>query len=134
MLVEGKAESVDLMEVQSIAFVRDFNLNDKSEPERLGRRQFQGRPRSPGLWVRLHLPGNDLLEGMTEFDVTMMNSLLEDGGLMLTPPDGRSNTLRLFLPRHRIVSIEVLGWITTTAKPSAPKRSVAEDQPVLFER
>lgn len=122
----GKVTRFDLSEIQWIAYVRDFNLDDLAEPERMGRKSFLGRPRQGGLWLRLRLKGEEEIEGVADFDLAGLESLVEDRGLMLTPPDGRGNTLRLFVPRSSVVGLEVLGWIaagakTAAAKPKKPK-------------
>jgi hypothetical protein len=106
----GKLVSVSLEEVKWICFVRDFQSGDAQQPERLLRKTFAARPRSQGLWVRARLKDNDVLEGLTQNDV----SLLE--GLFLAPPDTRSNTQRIYLPRQAVAELEILAVIKTGAR------------------
>ena len=130
----GKVNSFALNSIQWIAYVRDFNLDDPGDPERLGRRSFPGRPRLGGLWLRLTLLDGQPLEGVTDFDLTALNALAEDQGLTMSPPDGRSNTLRLFLPRTSLRAVEVLGWIGAAPRVPRPTRPkpADDDQPGLF--
>jgi hypothetical protein len=115
--------------------VRDFNLDDPLDPERIGRKSFPSRPRADGLWLKLTFRNDDVLEGLANFDIGFTDSLLEDRGLFLTPPDLRANTQRLFVPRAALRSLEVLGFVTApskrlTAKPAA--RVTADTQTKLF--
>jgi hypothetical protein len=103
----GKLVSVHMAEVKWICFVRDFQSGDINQPERLLRKTFVTRPRSQGLWVRARLKDNDLIEGLAQNDLT----LLEGDGLFLVPPDTRSNTQRIFLPRQAVAELDVLAVI-----------------------
>lgn len=128
--LEGRILPIPFASVRSIAFVRDFNLADKLDPERLTRRTFLARPRAEGLWLRLTLLGGtsspDLLEGLAPLDLTLLDNLLDDRGLFLLPPDIRSNTQRLYIPRHAIATLQLLAVITT---PSKPKPEPTSDSP-----
>jgi hypothetical protein len=108
--LDGKVLRVSLDQVKWICFVRDFVSGDN--PERLTRRAFSARPRTEGLWLRLRLRDNDTLEGHAANDLT----LLDPGGLMLTPPDTRSNTQRIFVPRGSISELTVVAVIGTPSK------------------
>src|ERR1700678_2294096 len=103
----GKLVSVPMAEAKWICFVRDFQSGDANQPERLLRKTFVTRPRSQGLWVRARLKDNDLIEGLAQNDLTM----LDGEGLFLTPPDTRSNTQRIFLPRQAVTELDVLAVI-----------------------
>ena len=105
----GKLISVHMSEVKWICFVRDFQSGDVHQPERLLRKTFVTRPRSQGLWVRARLKDNDLIEGLAQNDVT----LLEGDGLFLIPPDTRSNTQRIFLPRQAVAELDLVAVIKT---------------------
>ena len=112
----GKLISVHMAEVKWICFVRDFQSGDANQPERLLRKTFVTRPRSEGLWIRARLKDNDLIEGLAQNDL----SLLESEGLFLIPPDTRSNTQRIFLPRQAVSELDILAVIRTgTRRPSA---------------
>jgi hypothetical protein len=103
----GKLVSVHMSEVKWICFVRDFQSGDVNQPERLLRKTFVTRPRSQGLWIRARLKDNDLIEGLAQNDLTM----IDGEGLLLIPPDTRSNTQRIFLPRQAVTEMEVLAVI-----------------------
>lgn len=127
--LEGRILPIPLAEVRWIAFVRDFNLTDKAEPERLSRRTFLARPRSEGLWVRLKLAGGEMMEGLAPIDLSLLDGLIADGGLYLIPPDVRSNTQRLYIPRSVIVEAQLLAVITNPSKlkPVSSTKDVAQE-------
>jgi hypothetical protein len=134
--LEGRISPIPFETIRSIAYVRDFNLGDRDDPERLTRRTFLARPRSEGLWLRLTLSGTgspekDILEGLAPLDLSLIDALLEDRGFFLIPPDIRSNTQRLFIPRHAFTNLQILAVITTPSK-SKPSKSTPDDQPSLF--
>jgi hypothetical protein len=79
------------------------------------------------LWIRLTLTDGDELEGLAAND----RSLVEGAGLLLTPPDTRSNTQRIYVPRQAIQALEVLSLIgaasrkrTEAPKPSGEQRDL----------
>jgi len=131
MGVDGKVIPIVISEIRTIAYVRDFNLDDQSDPERMGRRTFAARPRGEGLWLRLSFNEMEPLEGLAEFGLGMMDSLMGEQGLFLTPPDTRGNTLRVFVPRAAIRAVEVLGYVTAPSKKAA--KAKVEGQAGLFE-
>jgi hypothetical protein len=98
----GKVVLIDLREVKSLDFVRDFN--DAASP---ARKTFTTRPRMEGLWVRLKFTDNDILEGMMPND---LNQLAPEGYL-ITPPDTRGNIQRIFVPKSALEEISVLAVI-----------------------
>jgi len=98
----GKVIFIDLREVKGVYFVRDF-----ADAESLGRKTFTTRPRSEGLWVRIEFVDNDVLEGLLPNDPT----LLTGEGYLIIPPDTRSNTQRIFVPRTAASSLTVLSVI-----------------------
>ncbi|HWG39991.1 MAG TPA: hypothetical protein VN658_05545 [Candidatus Acidoferrales bacterium] len=110
----GKVVWIDLGEVKSVDFVRDF-----SDTAVVGRKTFTTRPRTDGLWVRLKFTDNDVLEGLMANDLTQIN--LE--GFFITPPDTRGNTQRVFVPRSALQELNVLAVI---GRPEAHKK-IAED-------
>jgi hypothetical protein len=130
----GRVIPLLLSDIKMISYVRDFNLNDSLNPERLARRAFLARPRNEGLWVRLMFRTGDLLEGLAPIDRSLLDCLAEDHGLYLAPPDTRSNTQRLFVPRAAIAEFQLLAVITTPSKRPAPppKRTKDELQEELF--
>ena len=130
--LEGRLTPVRLAEVRWIAYVRDFNRDDSRDPERLIRRTFLARPRSEGLWVRITFAPGDVLEGLAPLDLGLLDGIAEDRGLFLMPPDARSNTQRLFVPRSAIAQMQVLAVVTTPSK-SKPAAPAPEAQESLFQ-
>jgi hypothetical protein len=114
--LDGKVASYSLIDVKWVCFVRDFNSGELNNPERLLRKTFAARPRSEGLWIKIRLQDGDLIEGLAANDA----SLVDQEGLFLTPPDTRSNTQRIFVPRTSIVELEVLAVISAAKKKAAP--------------
>lgn len=98
----GKLVQIELNEIKSVDFVRDFA--DGGSPPR---KTFTTRPRTEGLWVRLKFTDNDVLEGMMPND---LNQISPDG-FLLTPPDTRGNIQRVFVPRSALEEISVLAVI-----------------------
>lgn len=98
----GKVIYIDLREMKGVYFVRDFG-----DTEALGRKTFTTRPRSEGLWVRIEFVDNDILEGLLPNDLTLLNG----DGYLIIPPDTRSNTQRIFVPRSALSSLIVLAVI-----------------------
>ena len=123
MATDGRLTPYPIKTLKRIAYVRDFNLDDKVDPERIGRMTFPARPRGDGIWLKLIFRDDELLEGLTTLDLTFADTLLDDHGLFLTPPDPRSNTLRLFVPRIALRSIEVLGFVTAPSLRLAAQRA-----------
>jgi hypothetical protein len=76
--------------------------------------------------MRLTLTDGDEIEGLAANDL----SLVDSAGLMLTPPDTRSNTQRIYVPHKAIQSLEVLSLIGAPGRrqPAVPR----EVEPELF--
>jgi hypothetical protein len=138
--LSGRVLQIALSEIKHICYVRDFNLNDPMNPERLTRRTFLARPRTEGLWLRLTFQGQstpsnepEQFEGLAPLDVTLLDDILNDAGLFLIPPDVRSNTQRIYIPRSVIADLQLLAVITTPSrKKSAPGASTITLQEDLF--
>ena len=98
----GNVVTIDLKDIKVVYFVREFG--DADSPSR---KTFTTRPRTEGLWVRLRFKDNEILEGM------MPNDLLHEGGdgFFIIPPDTRSNTQRIFVPRAALAEMTVIGVI-----------------------
>ncbi len=120
----GRVVNMALGEIKMVSFVRDFNTADPN-PEHLLRKTFVARPRSPGLWLRLTFRDNDHLEGLAANDL----SLLESEGILLAPPDTRSNTQRIFVPRRALSELQVIAVIG----PARPRASASSVQRALQE-
>jgi len=123
--LSGRIISLSVIDIKSISYVRDFNLSDTVNPERLTRRTFLARPRTEGLWVRLTFRSGDLIEGLAPTDRSLLDALADDDGIFLTPPDTRSNTQRLYIPRAAIVEFQLLAVVTTPSR-SQPRPTPAE--------
>jgi hypothetical protein len=115
-IVEGKLEllntsgtvvAIDLNDIKGVYFVREFG-----DSEDLTRKTFTTRPRTEGLWVRLKFKDNETIEGMMPNDLTQNTS----DGFLINPPDLRSNTQRVFIPRSAISSMSVLAVIGATRR------------------
>jgi hypothetical protein len=61
----------------------------------------------------------DLLEGLAPTDRSLLDALVEDAGLFLTPPDTRSNTQRLYVPRAALSEVQLLAVVTTPSRRQA---------------
>ena len=123
----GKVLRIGWEQVKWVCSVREFPARDSANPERLLRKRFAIRPRTPGLWLRMPLTDGEELEGLAAND----RSLVEGAGLLLTPPDTRSHTQRIYVPRQAIQSLEVVSLIGAPGR----KRAVPPvDQPELFAR
>jgi hypothetical protein len=129
--LSGRVISLPLNDIKHICYVREFNLNDTANPERLVRRTFLAKPRSEGLWLRMTFRSGDLLEGLAPIDITLADDLINDTGLHLTPPDARSNTQRIFVPRTSLTELQLIAVITSPSRrkplPGASVPSMQED-------
>ena len=101
----GNVVAIDLKDIKAVYFVREFG--DFESPSR---KTFTSRPRTEGLWVRLKFKDNEVLEGMMPNDL----SLTTAEGFLINPPDLRSNTQRIFVPRTALESLTVLAVIGAT--------------------
>jgi len=126
----GKVLQMPWEAVKWVCYVRDFNMSsvDQSNPERLIQKRFAVRPRAAGLWLRMILTDGDELEGLAAND----RSLVDGAGLLLTPPDMRSNTQRIYVPRLAIQTLEVVGLIGAPSKRRPAAGPKPEEQPELF--
>lgn len=130
--LEGRVISVGLKDIKHICYVRDFNLNDSANPERLTRRTFLARPRAEGLWVRMTFRTGDMLEGLAATDVTLADDLISDDGIFVTPPDTRSNTQRIYVPRIALSELQLVAVITASARRKPLPSSLPSLQEDLF--
>jgi hypothetical protein len=126
----GKVVRVEWDQVKWVCYVRDFPSSgaDQANPERLARKRFALRPRTAGLWLRMTLNDGDELEGLAAND----RSLVDGSGLLLTPPDTRSNTQRIYVPRAAIQTLEVLSLIGAPSRKRTDEARREAEQPDLF--
>lgn len=121
---DGEHRSIELTDVKSVHFVREFV--ETFSPER---KVFLSRPKLDGLWVRLRFRDEDVMEGI------VANDLLDllDTGVQLTPPDLHGNTLRLFIPRSALAEVKVLGVVGVSRRgPADSRAATASSQSKLF--
>ena len=111
----GNVVGIDLKDIKSVYFVREFG-----DSESLLRKTFTSRPRTEGLWVRLKFKDKEVVEGLMPNDLSQQI----DEGFLVNPPDLRSNTQRIFVPRSALESLTVLAVIGATHR----KRRRPEDQ------
>lgn len=118
----GTGIRIQLSEIKAVFFVREFG-----DSEALIRKTFTSRPRVEGLWVRLRFRDGETLEGLMPNDLTQINA----DGFFVNPPDTRSNTQRIFVPRSALSELTVLAVIGGQGR----RRKAAEDarQVPLFE-
>lgn len=123
----GKLVSIGWDTVKWVCYVRELGSPEGTNPERLLQKKFSVRPRTHGLWLRLALKDGDELEGIAAND----RSLIEGRGVMLIPPDTRSNTQRIFVPQEAVERLEVVALIGA-ARRRAPGVRASIQQPELF--
>jgi hypothetical protein len=128
--LSGKLLRIGWEHVKWVCTVRDLPAADSANPERLLHKRFSIRPRTPGLWLRMTLTDGEELEGLATND----RSLVEGAGLLLTPPDTRSSTQRIYIPRMAIQSLEVVGLIGAPSRKRTDAARAAIEQPELFPR
>jgi len=98
----GKVVYIELSDIKGVYFVRDF-----SDSETFTRKTFTTRPRTEGLWIRISFKDNEVIEGLMPNDLTQ----IAPEGFLVIPPDTRSNTQRIFIPRTALQELVVLGVI-----------------------
>jgi hypothetical protein len=98
----GNVVAIDLRDIKAVYFVRDF-----SDTDVMNRKTFTTRPRTEGLWVRLKFKDSEIIEGL------MPNDLAQNPaeGFLINPPDLRSNTQRIFVPRASLMAVSVIAVI-----------------------
>jgi hypothetical protein len=114
----GKVVQIDMAEIKSVDFVRDF-----SDLTTTGRRTFATRPRTEGLWVRLRFTDNDVLEGMMPNDLIQISP----EGYLITPPDTRGNIQRVFVPKSALEEMNVLGVIGRPESRRRPAQDTGQE-------
>jgi len=109
----GNVVAVDLNHIKAVYFVREF-----SDADLMLRKTFATRPRTEGLWVRLKFKDSEVIEGILPNDLAQN----PPEGFLITPPDLRSNTQRIFVPREALTSVTVLAVVGAARrrKPGAP--------------
>jgi hypothetical protein len=132
--LESKVVLVSAQEIKWVCYVRDFNSGEVNNPERLLRRSFAGRPRIEGIHLRLKLSDGDVIEGVTAND----RNLIAGEGVLLLPPDTRSNTQRMWIPVSAIAELEAVAVVGSAGRRKQSPVGVdgagaGADQPELFD-
>ncbi|MBI2956764.1 MAG: hypothetical protein HYY26_05580, partial [Acidobacteria bacterium] len=99
----GEMQQLPWKNVKVAWFVRDW----EEPPARPDRLVFQRRPRLEGLWVRLRLRDNEVLEGVIVNDLLQMSP----HGYLFTPPDLNGSHQKAFVPRAALAAMEVLAVV-----------------------
>jgi hypothetical protein len=120
----GNVVMIDLSDVKGIYFVREFG-----DSEGLVRKTFTTRPRSEGLWVRLRFRDNEVMEGMMPNNLQQM----APEGYYINPPDTRSNTQRIFIPREALTELRVLAVIGGAQRRKKPAAAADIRQAEMFQ-
>jgi len=107
----GSVVAIDLSDIKSVYFVREF-----SDADLMLRKTFVTRPRTEGLWVRLKFKDSEVIEGILPNDLAQNPA----EGFLITPPDLRSNTQRIFVPRAALTSVTVLAVIGSASRRRKP--------------
>jgi hypothetical protein len=115
----GNVVGIELKDIKGVYFVREF-----ADSESLTRKTFTSRPRSEGLWVRLRFKDGEILEGMMPNDLAQTPA----EGYLVNPPDLRSNTQRIFVPRSALASLNILSVIGGARR--GRKQTVADQRQV----
>lgn len=110
----GTLLQVPYSETKAVCFVRDFDAGETWREHR----SFAARPKSAGLWVRVHFRDGDSIEGMLANNLM----LVEPAGFSIVPPDPTFQNQRIFVPRAAIEEVQVLGVIGSPLKRRPPKR------------
>ena len=110
-------------EVKAVCFVRDFDGGAVWREHRA----FSNRPKTEGLWLRLHFRDGDTLEGL------ISNNLmgLETQGFSVSPPD--ANLQRVFVPRAALTNVQVLGVVGSPLRRPAKPKPGEKEQLKMFE-
>lgn len=108
----GTAVHIQLSDIKGVYFVREFG-----DSATLQRKTFTSRPRTEGLWVRLRFRDGEMLEGLMANDL----ALATPEGFFLNPPDTRSNTQRIFVPRQALTELKVLAVIGGQSRRRRPE-------------
>jgi hypothetical protein len=99
----GALSIVPYSEIKAVCFVRDFDSMESGA----GKKVFNTRPKTDGLWVRMHLRDGEVLDGVLSNNLLQLT--LE--GFMVTPPDAYANTQKMFIPRAALTQFNVLGVV-----------------------
>ncbi len=115
----AEAVVIPYQQVRAVYFVREFG----EDPERYQRREFATRPKLGGLWVRMRFRDGEELEGVMPNDLRVIG----EHGVILTPPDSKGNTQRVFVPSRAMEVFEVMGVIGKPKVRRKPRAKTADE-------
>jgi hypothetical protein len=121
----GSVVEVSYAEVKAVCFVRDFEGGETWRQHRA----FLTRPKSAGLWVRLHFRDGDSIEGVIANNLMQ----LEAAGFSIVPPDPTFHNQRIFVPRAALADVQVLGVIGSPLRRRPKPTAQDEGQLEMFD-
>ncbi len=119
----GTAALLSYAEVKALCFVRDFEQDQNWKMNRL----FAARPKTAGLWIRLHFQDGDALDGVIPNNLL----LVEPYGFNLAPADASFQNQRMFVPTAALKDLQVMGVIGSPLRQRKPKP--VQEQLDMFE-
>ena len=121
----GTLSLIPYSEIKSVLFVRDFGSGEQES-----RKVFATRPKMDGLWLRMRLRDEEIMEGILSNNLL----LLEPYGFTITPPDPYSNHQRIFVPRAALTEVQVLGVVGSPLKTARKAKPAPKEQISLFDQ
>jgi hypothetical protein len=112
-------------EVKAVCFVKDFEPN----PSWRQNRAFSNRPKTEGLWLRLHFRDADTLEGVMANDLLLVESL----GFAVAPPEAGFQNQKIFVLRAALTHVQVLGVVGSPLHRRSKPRPGDREQLKMFE-
>jgi len=120
----GVLVEVPYEEVKAVCFVRDF---DTAEPA--DRRTFSSRPKTDGLWVRMHLRDGEVMDGLLPNNLAQW----DPQGYTFVPPSPSSSNQRVFVPRTAVTEVQILAVVGSPLRARRPRGRPKTEQMGLFE-
>jgi len=126
MTPTGSVQVIPYEEIKVICFVRDFQQGEPRKEMRL----FTARPKTAGLWIRMHLRDGEIMDGL------LSNNLLQldTHGFSIIPPDPAFQNQRIFVPKAALASVQVLGVVGSPLRHRKVAQAAAKEQIDLFEQ
>ena len=126
LTITGALVTLPHEEVKAVCFVRDFEPN----PSWKMNRAFTNRPKTAGLWLRLHFRDSDTLEGVIANDLLLIEPL----GFAIAPPEAGFQNQKIFVPRAALTRVQVLGVVGSPLRRRAKRSKPGErEQLKMFE-
>ena len=114
---DGGFLKIPISEIKTVTYVRDLDAPGPAVPK-----VFLNRPKTEGLWVRLHFRDGDRMEGIIPNNLLQVEAV----GFSVVPPGQHGQPQHVFVPRMALQSVEVLGVIGSPLKKpkAAPKEQI----------